>query len=158
MQLSVEQFGLIEHLLPRQRGNVTIDNLTVMNGILSVAVNGCTWRALPERYGRWHTVHTRFSRWAKTGVIDRVFEELQLLNLLRVKIEAVCLDSASVKVHPDGTGAAQRATPQPAQVPLLMDRAYEGDESRPLAMTLGFKPVAPPKHNRLDPWRYDTEP
>lgn len=114
MQLSEEQFSLIEHLLPLQRGNVAIDNFTVLNGILFVAVNGCTWRALPERYGRWHTVYTRFSRWAKAGVIDRVFEELQLLNLLRVKIEAVGLDSTSVKVHPDGTGALKKGALKPS--------------------------------------------
>lgn len=114
MQLSVEQFEFIEHLLPRQRGNVAIDNLTVLNGILFVAVNGCTWRALPDKYGRWHTVYTRFNRWAKAGVIDRVFEELQLLNLLRVKIEAVGLDSTSVKVHPDGTGALKKGARKPS--------------------------------------------
>src|SRR5690554_8049699 len=108
MQLSREQFALIEHLLPVQRGNVRIDNLTLLNAVLFVAVNGCTWRALPQEYGRWHTVYTRMSRWAKAGVLDRVFEELQVLNLLRVRIEVVSLDSTSVKVHPDGTGALKK--------------------------------------------------
>jgi transposase len=64
--------------LPVQRGNVSIDNLTLLNAILYVAVNGCTWRGLPRQYGRWHTVYTRMSRWAKAGVLDRVFEELQM--------------------------------------------------------------------------------
>ena len=36
-----------------------------------------------------------------------------------------------------------------------MDRAYEGDETRQLALELGFKPVVPPKSNRLSPWEYD---
>lgn len=44
MQLSEEQFALVEHLLPKQRGNVWIDNMTFLNAILYVAVNGCTWR------------------------------------------------------------------------------------------------------------------
>jgi transposase len=114
MQLSEEQFELIEHLLPKQRGNVRLSNLQVLNGILYVAVNGCTWRGLPEQYGRWHTVYTRFSRWAKAGVIDRVFEELQVLNFLKVKIEAVALDSTSVKVHPDGTGALKKGALKPS--------------------------------------------
>jgi transposase len=43
------------------------------------------------------------------------------------------------------------------QVPLIMDRAYEGAENRILAQALGFQPVVPPKQNRLDPWEYDTE-
>lgn len=40
---------------------------------------------------------------------------------------------------------------------LLMDRAYEGDETRQLAMDLGMFPVVPPKKNRLEPWEYDKE-
>ena len=40
---------------------------------------------------------------------------------------------------------------------LLMDRAYEGKETRQLALNLGFVPVVPPKKNRLDPWEYDRE-
>jgi transposase len=40
---------------------------------------------------------------------------------------------------------------------LLMDRAYEGDETRSLAISLGFSPVVPPKRNRKKPWEYDKE-
>jgi transposase len=36
-----------------------------------------------------------------------------------------------------------------------MDRAYEGDETRQLALDLGFTPVVPPKSNRINPWEYD---
>ena len=40
-------------------------------------------------------------------------------------------------------------------VHLLMDRAYEGNETRQLALELGFIPVVPPKSNRIEPWEYD---
>ncbi len=40
---------------------------------------------------------------------------------------------------------------------LLMDRAYEGDETRALAVELGYIPIVPPKSNRKDPWAYDKE-
>jgi len=43
----------------------------------------------------------------------------------------------------------------PRPIPLLMDRAYEGDETRQLALGLGYVPVVPPKQNRLTPWKYD---
>jgi len=43
------------------------------------------------------------------------------------------------------------------QVPLIMDRAYDGNETRLLAQSLGFEPVVPPKETRRDPWTYDTE-
>ena len=42
-------------------------------------------------------------------------------------------------------------------VPLLMDRAYEGDEIRALAFSYGHDPIVPPKKNRKDPWEYDKE-
>jgi transposase len=43
----------------------------------------------------------------------------------------------------------------PAGLPLLMDRAYEGNQTRQLGLELGMVPVVPPKSNRVDPWRYD---
>ena len=46
--------------------------------------------------------------WYKSGVLDKVFERLQHERLLRMRLEAVCLDSSCVKVHPDGTGALKK--------------------------------------------------
>ena len=47
---------------------------------------------------------------------------------------------------------------KPADDPaLVMDRAYEGENTRQLALDLGFVPVVPPKSNRDDPWEYDKE-
>ena len=45
----------------------------------------------------------------------------------------------------------------PLNIPLVMDRAYEGDETRQLALDLGFDPVVPPKSNRLNPWQYNKQ-
>jgi transposase len=94
----------IKDSLPVQRDNVRLSNLQVLNAILYVAEQGCKWRGLPKRFGRWHTVYMRMNRWAKNGVLDRVFEQLQLEQIMRLRIEAFSLDSTSVKVHPDGTG------------------------------------------------------
>ena len=104
MEITEEQFARIKDSLPVQRGNVSLTNLQVLNAILCVAEQGCKWRGLPKRFGRWHTIYTRMNRWAKNGVLDRVFEKLQLEQIVRIKIEAFSLDSTSVKVHPDGTG------------------------------------------------------
>jgi len=101
MQLTAEQFEQIADLLPRQRGNVSMDNLRLINAILYVATSGCNWRALPQHYGNWHTIYTRTMRWSRSGVLDRVFERLQRCQLMRVRIEAVGLDPA----HPDGAVA-----------------------------------------------------
>ncbi|HAT6345277.1 TPA: IS5 family transposase [Aeromonas hydrophila] len=206
MEITPAQFATIEHCLPKQRGNVSLSNLQVVNAILYVAEHGCKWRGLPKRFGNWHTIYTRMNRWTKAGVLDRMFEELQRAQVVRIKIEAVSLDSTSIKVHPDGTGAPKKNGPQaigksrggwntkihmvaadartavtfclsPGQahdapegrrllsslgptsrpVHLLMDRAYEGNETRQLALDLGFIPVVPPMKTRIEPWEYDRE-
>ena len=108
MEITEEQYRRIEPSLPVQRGNVSLSNLQVLNAILYVAEQGCKWRGLPKRFGRWHTIYTRMNRWAKNGVLDRVFEQLQMEQIVRIKIEAFSLDSTSVKVHPDGTGALKK--------------------------------------------------
>ena len=113
MELPEAQYRQIERCLPTQRGNVTFDNLQVLNAILYVVEQGCKWRALPKRFGNWHTIYTRMNRWAKSGVLDRVFAQLQQAQIIRVKIEAVALDSTIVKVHPDGTGALKKTVRKP---------------------------------------------
>lgn len=47
--------------------------------------------------------------------------------------------------------------PLPVEVPLVMDRAYESDETRQLALKMTMLPVVPPKSNRREPWEYDRE-
>ena len=117
MEITPVQFAQIEHFLPTQRGNVSLSNLDVLNAILYVAEHGCKWRGLPSRFGNWHTIYTRMNRWAKAGVLDRVFEQLQQSQVVRIKIEAVSLDSTSIKVHPDGTGALKKTAHSPSASP-----------------------------------------
>lgn len=108
MELTQAQYQLIEPHLPVQRGNVSIPNIQAPDAILYVAEHGCKWRGLPNRFGNWHTVYTRMNRWSKSGVLDRVFEQLQRQGIVKVNIEVASMDSTSVKVHPDGTGAAKK--------------------------------------------------
>ena len=115
MEITEVQFQRIAHCLPRQRGNVSLTNLQVLNAILYVTEQGCKWRGLPKRFGNWHTIYTRMSRWSKSGVLDRVFEQLQHEQIVRIKIEAVSLDSTIVKVHPDGTGALKKTVRKPSE-------------------------------------------
>jgi len=117
MEISEAQYRQIEQCLPTQRGNVSLSNLRVLNAILYVAEQGCKWRGLPKRFGNWHTVYTRMNRWSKNGVLDRVFAQLQQAQIIRIKIEAVGLDSTAVKVQPDGTGALKKTAPKPLASP-----------------------------------------
>ena len=40
---------------------------------------------------------------------------------------------------------------------MVMDRAYESNQTRQLALALGFTPVVPPLATRVVPWEYDKE-
>jgi transposase len=105
MEITEAQEQHIASSLPRQRGNVKLNNLQLLNALLYVAEHGCKWHGLPKRFGKGHTIYTRMNRWSKSGVLDQVFEQLQLQQIVRIRIEAVSLDSTTVKVHPDGPGA-----------------------------------------------------
>ena len=56
---------------------------------------------------------------------------------------------------PEGRKLLMRWQRRPDGVPMVMDRAYEGDQTRQLVLQLGFEPVVPPNPNRLHPWAYD---
>jgi transposase len=114
MEITEAQYQRIASSLPRQRGNVKLNNLHWLNGLLYVAEHGCKWRGLPKRFGNWHTIYTRMNRWSKSGVLDRVFEQLQREQIVRIRIEAVSLDSTTVKVHPDGIGALKKTDHKPS--------------------------------------------
>ena len=117
MELTQAQYERIAPHLPVQRGNVSLSNRQVLNAILYVAEHGCKWRGLPARFGNWHTIYTRMNRWSKNGVLDRVFEHLQREQIVRIKLEAMSMDSTIVKVHPDGTGALKKTAPNPSAAP-----------------------------------------
>ena len=117
MELTTAQYNRIAPYLPVQRGNVSIENRQVLNAILYVAEQGCKWRGLPPRFGRWHTIYMRMNRWAKSGVLDRVFEQLQREQIVRIKLEAISMDSTIVKVHPDGIGALKNTGHRPSESP-----------------------------------------
>jgi transposase len=127
MEISKAQFKIIEHLLPVQRGNVTLHNHQVLNAILYVAEHGCKWRGLPARFGNWHTIYTRANRWAKRGVLDTVFITLQEVDVINIQVDAVSLDSTAVKVHPDGTGALKKRSTIYWQVSVWMDNKNSHD-------------------------------
>ena len=211
MEITQEQYQLIADAFPKHRGTVKVSNRRALNGILYILEHGCKWRALPERFGNWHTVYMRMSRWAHNGVLTTVFQRLQQEQL--IDLDVLGLDSTSVKVHPDGTGALKKLGPQAIgrsrgglttkihmvaadartaiiyaispgqdhdaphgrellqkmgsrkkekkgeqlQLFLVADRAYEGNETRRLAVALGYTPVIPPKSNRRHKWDYNLE-
>ena len=67
MNITEEQYARIEKYFPVQRGNVKIDNYTFINAILYIAENGCKWRTLPEKYGKWNAYTRDLKDGAKTA-------------------------------------------------------------------------------------------
>lgn len=108
MKTTRQQYEKISDCFPRQRGDVRIDNLTVLNAILYILEHGCKWRGLPEVFGNWHSIYTRMNRRSKNGTPDRIFKRLQREQFPDIGLEAVSLDSTIIKVHPDGTGALKK--------------------------------------------------
>ncbi len=67
------------------------------------------------------------------------------------------LSPGSAHDAPEGRALMRSVPKQCKGAYLIMDKAYEGDETRQLALDLGFEPVVPPKGNRLEPWEYNKE-
>lgn len=117
MRLTPQHYERIAHCFPKHRGSLTYDNLEVLNAILYIAENGAKWRRLPKEYGHWHTIYARMRGWARQGVLARVFAAMQALQIVQIKVEVCSLDSTSVKVHPDGTGALKKTGRSPSDAP-----------------------------------------
>jgi len=104
-ELSGAQWALIAPMLPGKAtdpGRTAVDNRLFVNGVLWVLRSGARWSDLPERYGKYKSVHKRFTRWARAGVWARLFEALSQDR----DNEYLMIDSAIVRAH------AQAATGQ----------------------------------------------
>lgn len=106
-ELTDEQWDRIAPLLKRRSFGrpLKIDDRTALNSVLWLLKSGATWRDLPERYGSWKTIYSRFRLWADQGIFEKVFLELRTDD---PDLENVTLDSTSVKVHQKGTGSKKR--------------------------------------------------
>ena len=108
MEITEKEYGKIAHLLPKPRGNVVVALILFLNALLYAVENGCKWRKLPEKYGKWNTIYKRANRWSKNGTLSAVFIALQKEQIIKIRIERISLDSTSIKAHPDAHGAAKK--------------------------------------------------
>ena len=102
-----DQWERIRDLLPGRVGHVGAtakDNRLFVEAVLYRYRAGIPWRDLPERFGHWKNVHTRFSRWAKSGVWERVFNCLAT----DADTEYAMLDSTIVRAHQHSAGAPKK--------------------------------------------------
>ena len=97
-ELSDAQWARLAPLLPGKAGDpgrTAADNRLFVNGVLWVLRSGAHWHDLPERYGKWKSVHKRFTRWAKAGLWERVFAAL----IRDPRNEYLMLDTTLVRAH-----------------------------------------------------------
>lgn len=83
LDLTEERWAQISPLLPPQKpqtGRPANDHRTILSGILWVARTGSSWRDLPEHFGPWQTIHTRYQRWKKAGIWQLILDTLKQEN------------------------------------------------------------------------------
>ena len=98
-----DQWERIKDLLPGRVGHVdgtAKDNRLFVEGVLYRYRAGIPWRDLPEPFGDFRVVHLRFSRWAKSGVWQRVVEVLAE----DADFEYAMIDSTIVRAHEHSAG------------------------------------------------------
>jgi transposase len=103
-----DQWERIENLLPGRKGTVGVtakNNRLFVEAVLYRYRAGMPWRDLPERFGDFRIVHTRFSRWAKVGVWARVFAHLAQ----DADNEYAMIDATIVRAHQHRAGEQKKA-------------------------------------------------
>src|SRR5918992_6339992 len=111
--LTNAQWERLQPLLPPQKpktGRPAVDHRRILNGILWVLRTGAPWRDLPERYGSWRTVASRFYRWQRAGVWDRVLAALQREADADSRLDWTLhfVDGTTVRAHQHAAGAKGR--------------------------------------------------
>src|SRR5215208_150121 len=102
-----DQWARIQDLLPGRVGHVgrrAKDNRLFVDAVLYRFRTGVPWRDLPTRFGDWKITHQRFSRWAKSGVFERVFKLLASDH----DNEYMMIDATIVRAHQHSAGARKK--------------------------------------------------
>ena len=107
-ELTDEEWEQIAPLLPPEnsgkQGRPAKSNRTILNGMIWIARSGAPWRDLPERYGAWQTVYSRFRKWIEDGILDNIFRVLSL----EAELTELSIDASIVKAHQHSAGVKKR--------------------------------------------------
>ena len=109
-ELTDQEWEQVAALLPPEKtgkpGRPPKDNRTMLNGMVWIARSGAPWRDLPERYGPWNSVYSRFRKWIDDGILDNIFRVLSL----EAELYELSLDATIVQAHQHSAGAKKGAS------------------------------------------------
>ena len=104
-ELTDDEWERIKRYFPEreagQKGRPRNEDRPILNGILWIVRSGAAWRDLPERYGAWSTVYSRFVQWQEEGLFDAILKELSE----EADFQDMSIDSSTVKAHQASAGA-----------------------------------------------------
>jgi transposase len=112
-ELTDQQWELLAPFFPprpRQRGGQWKDDRIILNGIFWRLNTGASWRDLPQRYGKWKTVHDRFTKLRHSGLLDRILQALQvrLDQQGLIDFDLWCVDGSSIRASRAAAGASKK--------------------------------------------------
>jgi putative transposase len=111
VRLTDAQWARVQPLLPsasKKGGRPGKPDRPMLEAMLWILRTGAPWRDLPNAYGPWESVYTRFSRWSAKGVYALL---IQALSRERDG-EGYCIDATIVRAHQDASGAAKEGAPR----------------------------------------------
>src|SRR5215211_1039872 len=114
-ELTEVEWARLQPLLPAHKaGKRRQDDRRIVDGILWKLATGAPWRDLPDRYGPWQTVYTRFWRWTRAGVWDKLFAAVQQQADAAHEIDWSLhfVDGTVIRAHQHAAGA-KGGTKQP---------------------------------------------
>lgn len=119
-ELTDAQWATLQPLLPPQRpttGRPNKDHRLVLEAIIWLDRTGAPWRDLPREYGPWETVASRFYRWRRQGVFDRLLAEVQRQADARGELDWLVhfVDGSVVRAHQHAAGARHAPAAQDLQ-------------------------------------------
>lgn len=91
-----KKFNRIRRHLPPQKSRRRVNDRHVLSAIFWVITTGSSWRQIPEFYGKWTTIYSRFKRWSKIGIFEKIFRTFA--KRVNKKCYAM-IDSTYVKAH-----------------------------------------------------------
>ena len=106
-ELADGQFQRIEPLMSgrtQDRGVTGTDNRLFADAVLWILRTGSPWRDLPERFGQWPTVYTRYNRRCKKGLRQEIMAALAA----DADTEAIAVDSTVIRAHQHAAGAPKK--------------------------------------------------